>query len=84
MRRRQWVREGDLIIVWPWISKIRKPMSNIATRKLKRFIFPEKGVLPSDVDIFGMNVMADDFDDEDGLFSAESASNQSDDESGTP
>ena len=27
-----------------------------------------------------MNVMADDFDDEDGLFSAESASNQSDDE----
>ena len=29
-----------------------------------------KGVLPSDVDIFGMNTQADDFDDEDGLFSS--------------
>ena len=47
-----------------------KADANIATRKLKRFIFPERYF--SD-DIFGMNVMADDFDDEDGLFSAESA-----------
>ena len=29
-----------------------------------------KGVLPPDVDLFGINTQADDFDDEDGLFSS--------------
>ena len=29
-----------------------------------------KGVLPSEVDVFGMNTQADDFDDEDGLFAS--------------
>ena len=29
-----------------------------------------KGVLPSEVDVFGMNTQVDDFDDEDGLFAS--------------
>ena len=84
MRRRQWVREGDLIIVWPWDFQDSKADVKHRYTKTQAIYLSRKGVLPSDVDIFGMNVMADDFDDEDGLFSAESASNQSDDEPGTP
>ena len=32
-----------------------------------------KGVLPSEVDVFGMNTTVDDFDDEDGLFASSNA-----------
>ena len=39
MRRRQWVREGDLIIVWPWDSKIQRRMLSTATPKHKRCTF---------------------------------------------
>ncbi|DAC14398.1 MAG TPA: hypothetical protein D7I06_09000, partial [Candidatus Poseidoniales archaeon] len=79
-----WVREGDLIVVWPWDFQDSKADVKHRYTKTQAIYLSRKGVLPSDVDIFGMNVMADDFDDEDGLFSAESASNQSDDEPETP
>ena len=84
MRRRQWVREGDLIIVWPWDFQDSKADVKHRYTKTQAIYLSRKGVLPSDVDIFGMNVMADDFDDEDGLFSAESVTNQPDDEPETP
>jgi translation initiation factor 1A len=74
MRRRQWVREGDLIIVWPWDfqsanAKDKKADVKHRYTKTQAFYLSRKGVLPTDVDIFGMNATADDYDDEEGLFS---------------
>ena len=72
MRRRQWVREGDLIIVWPWDFQDAKADVKHRYTKTQSIYLSRKGALPKDVDIFGMNVMTDDFDDEDGLFSNDS------------
>ena len=70
MRRRQWVREGDLIIVWPWDFQDSKADVKHRYTKTQAMYLSRKGVLPSDVDIFGMNTQVDDFDDEDGLFAS--------------
>ena len=70
MRRRQWVREGDLIIVWPWDFQDSKADVKHRYTKTQALYLSRKGVLPSDVDIFGMNTQVDDFDDEDGLFAS--------------
>ncbi|MAH90909.1 MAG: translation initiation factor eIF-1A [Euryarchaeota archaeon] len=70
MRRRQWVRDGDLIIVWPWDFQDSKADVKHRYTKTQALYLSRKGVLPSDVDIFGMNTQADDFEDEDGLFSS--------------
>ena len=70
MRRRQWVREGDLIIVWPWDFQDSKADVKHRYTKTRAMYLSRKGVLPPDVDLFGMNTQADDFDDEDGLFSS--------------
>jgi translation initiation factor 1A len=70
MRRRQWVREGDLIIVWPWDFQDAKADVKHRYTKTQSIYLSRKGALPKDVDIFGMNAMTDDFDDEDGLFSS--------------
>jgi translation initiation factor 1A len=69
MRRRQWVREGDLIIVWPWDFQDSKADVKHRYTKTQAFYLSRKGVLPTDVDIFGMNTTTEDFDDDDGLFS---------------
>ena len=70
MRRRQWVREGDLIIVWPWEFQDSKADVKHRYTNTKAMYLSRKGVLPSEVDLFGMNTQADDFDDEDGLFAS--------------
>ena len=70
MRRRQCVREGDLIIVWPWDFQDAKADVKHRYTKTQSIYLSRKGALPKDVDIFGMNAMTDDFDDEDGLFSS--------------
>ena len=70
MRRRQWVREGDLIIVWPWDFQDSKADVKHRYTKTQSMYLSRKGVLPPDVDLFGMNTQADDFDDEDGLFAS--------------
>ena len=70
MRRRQWVREGDLIIVWPWDFQDSKADVKHRYTKTQAMSLSRKGVLPSEVDLFGMNTQADDFDDEDGLFAS--------------
>ena len=70
MRRRQWVREGDLIIVWPWDFQDSKADVKHRYTKTQAMYLSRKGVLPSEVDLFGMNTQADDFDDEDGLFAS--------------
>ena len=70
MRRRQWVRDGDLIIVWPWDFQDAKADVKHRYTKTQALYLSRKGVLPSEVDIFGMNAQVEDFDDEDGLFSS--------------
>ena len=55
MRRRQWVREGDLIIVWPWDFQDAKADVKHRYTKTQDMYLSRKGVLPADVDIFGMN-----------------------------
>ena len=69
MRRRQWVRDGDLIIVWPWDFQDAKADVKHRYTKTQALYLSRKGILPSEVDIFGMNSHTEDFDDEDGLFS---------------
>ena len=54
MRRRQWVREGDLIIVWPGFPRFQR--RSTVTRRHRPCTSLEKGVLPDDVDMFGMGV----------------------------
>ena len=68
MRRRQWVREGDLIIVWPWDFKDTKADVKHRYTKTQAMYLSRKGVLPADVDIFGMNTAVDDDDEHDDLF----------------
>ena len=68
MRRRQWVREGDLIIVWPWDFQDSKADVKHRYTKTQAMYLSRKGVLPDDVDVFGMNVSHDDEDEHDDLF----------------
>ena len=68
MRRRQWVREGDLIIVWPWDFQDSKADVKHRYTKTQSMYLSRKGVLPDDVDVFGMNVTHDDDDEHDDLF----------------
>ena len=68
MRRRQWVREGDLIIVWSWDFQDSKADVKHRYTKTQAMYLSRKGVLPDDVDIFGMNVTQDDDDEHDDIF----------------
>jgi translation initiation factor 1A len=76
MRRRQWVREGDLIIVWPWDFQDSKADVKHRYTKTQAMYLSRKGVLPDDVDMFGMNTNFDDDGEHDDLF----ASGREDDE----
>ena len=58
--RRQWVREGDLIIVWPWDFQDSKADVKHRYTKTQAMYLSRKGVLPDDVDMFGMGANVDD------------------------
>jgi len=79
MRRRQWVREGDLIIVWPWDFQDAKADVKHRYTKTQAMYLSRKGVLPDDVDVFGMNVTHDDDDEHDDLFGTVDADDDDDD-----
>jgi len=68
MRRRQWVREGDLIIVWPWDFQDSKADVKHRYTKTQAMYLSRKQVLPDVVDMFGMNSRVDDDDIGDDLF----------------
>ena len=68
MRRGQWVRDGDLIIVWPWDFQDAKADVKHRYTKTQAMYLSRKGVLPPDVDIFGMNTAVDEDDEHDDLF----------------
>mgnify|MGYP001282873036 CR=1 FL=1 len=54
MRRRQWVREGDLIIIQPWDFQDAKADVRMRYTKTQALYLSRKGVLPEVVDTFGM------------------------------
>ena len=64
MRRRQWVREGDLVIVRPWDFQDSKADVKHRYSKTQAMYLSRKGVLPKELDFFGMNTATDDTDDE--------------------
>lgn len=67
MRRRQWVREGDLIIIQPWDFQPSKADVKMRYSKTQALYLSRKGVLPEIVDVFGMGG-DDQSGDDDGLW----------------
>ena len=59
MRRRQWVREGDLIVVQPWDFQDEKANVCMRYTKTQSLYLSRKGVLPEIVDLFGMANLED-------------------------
>ena len=80
MRRRQWVREGDLIIVWPWDFQDSKADVKHRYTKTQAMYLSRKQVLPEVVDMVGMNDRVDDDDDDDDLFGISDAPETADDD----
>lgn len=80
MRRRQWVREGDLIIVWPWDFQDSKADVKHRYTKTQAMYLSRKQVLPEVVDMFGMNSRIDDDDIGDDLFGSSDAPEAADDD----
>ena len=54
MRRRQWDREGDLIVLQPWEFQDDKANVTMRYTKTQSLYLSRKGVLPEIVDAFGM------------------------------
>ncbi len=68
MRRRQWVREGDLIVIQPWDFQDAKADVKKRYSKTQSLYLSRKGVLPEIVDVFGTGTETwDDLDDA-GIF----------------
>jgi translation initiation factor 1A len=66
MRRRQWVREGDLIVIQPWDFQDEKANVCMRSTKTQSLYLSRKGALPEIVDLFGLsgdrtNVEEEDF-----------------------
>jgi len=55
MRRRQWVREGDLIVIQPWDFQDAKANVCMRYTKTQSLYLSRKGVLPEIVDLFGLS-----------------------------
>jgi translation initiation factor 1A len=69
MRRRQYVRENDLIIVWPWDFQPTKADVKHRYTKTQAMYLSRKGLLNEVVDDFGMDVRVDE-DGDDDLFAS--------------
>lgn len=76
MRRRQWVREGDLIVIQPWDFQDAKADVKKRYSKTQSLYLSRKGVLPEIVDVFGTGTETWDDLDDSGIF-ATSSQNQS-------
>ena len=70
MRRRQWVREEDLIVVQPW--EYQDDRANVISRysKTQAMYLSRKGQLPSIVDVFGTKEDPVDMGDDSGIFAS--------------
>ena len=74
MRRRQWVREGDLIVVQPWDFQDSKADVKKRYSKTQSLYLSRKGVLPEIVDVFGTGTESWDDLDDSGIFGGEPSS----------
>jgi len=74
MRRRQWVREGDLIIIQPWDFQDSKADVRMRYTKTQSLYLSRKGVLPDIVDIFGLGDDSSDAVDDGGIWASSNAS----------
>jgi translation initiation factor 1A len=72
MRRRQWVREGDLIVLQPWDFQDAKADVKKRYTKTQALYLSRKGVLPDIVDIFGAGEDKTDISDDSGIFASSS------------
>lgn len=72
MRRRQWVREEDLIVVQPW--EYQDDRANVITRysKTQAMYLSRKGQLPPIVDVFGSGEESIEIGDESEIFESSS------------
>ena len=77
MRRRQWVREGDLIIVWPWDFQDSKADVKHRYSKTQAIYLSRKGVLPEIVDLFGSGEEVQDETDDSGIWDDSSKNDKS-------
>lgn len=68
MRRRQWVRENDLIIIQPWDFQDAKCDVKHRYNKTQAMYLSRKGLLPDVVDIFGMSKDDSSSTDEDSIW----------------
>jgi len=70
MRRRQWVREEDLIVVQPW--EYQDDRANVISRysKTQAMYLSRKGQLPSIVDVFGTTEDPIEIGDDSGIFAS--------------
>ena len=81
MRRRQYVRDGDLIIVWPWDFQDAKADVKHRYNKTQALYLSRKGILPEIVDIFGMGA-SDESSEDDDLFASPDAPVEGEDPDG--
>ena len=63
--RRQWVREGDLIVVQPWDFQDEKANVCMRYTKTQSLYLSRKGALPEIVDLFGLSEDRTDIQEED-------------------
>ena len=77
LRRRQWVREGDLIIVWPWDFQDSKADVKHRYSKTQAIYLSRKGVLPEIVDLFGSGEEVQDETDDSGIWDDSSKNDKS-------
>ncbi|MAT48311.1 MAG: translation initiation factor eIF-1A [Euryarchaeota archaeon] len=80
MRRRQWVREGDLIIVWPWDFQDSKADVKHRYSKTQAIYLSRKGVLPEIVDLFGSGEELQEETDDSGIWSDSPKNTNSEDD----
>ncbi len=80
MRRRQWVRENDLIIVWPWDFQPSKADVKHRYTKTQAMYLSRKGLLNEVVDDFGMDVRVEEEGDDDLFASSVMHLDEEDDE----
>lgn len=80
MRRRQWVRENDLIIVWPWDFQPSKADVKHRYTKTQAMYLSRKGLLNEVVDDFGMDVRVEEEGDDDLFASSVMPLEEEDDE----
>lgn len=84
MRRRQWVREGDLIVIQPWDFQDEKANVCMRYTKTQSLYLSRKGALPEIVDLFGLSSERTNVEDEEFSENVEDEVQESSESTGEP